>query len=203
MDAINHGQVFILILSARSNTSHQVFREVERAASKGKTLITLFVEKLEVSRNLEFLISLQNWLDAAEPPMEKHLDYLAKAVHILRKGAGPENPDEVEPEPQAGQRPGEINIGPFVPKLCDRSSQVHSFVNTFIANLKRYPKRPRVYFIHGEEGECADAQSVQLRRVSAGGPSDAQKAAGRVLSAGYKRDRFGHNRRARLSELSL
>lgn len=57
---------------------------------------------------------------------------------------------------------GEINLGPFVPKMCDRSPQVSAFTDFFFASLKHHPGVPQIYFVHGEERECHDSLIERL-----------------------------------------
>ena len=80
VDAIDECDVFILVLSAKSNKSGQVVREVERAASTNSVIIPLRVEPVQPSRDLEFYVSSSHWLDAAQKPLEKHLNALVDAI---------------------------------------------------------------------------------------------------------------------------
>ena len=80
VDAIDECGVFVLILSAESNKSGQVVREVERAASSNAVIIPVRVEPVQPSRDLEFYVSSSHWLDASQKPLEKHLGTLVDAI---------------------------------------------------------------------------------------------------------------------------
>jgi hypothetical protein len=86
LDAIDECSVFVLILSAESNKSGQVEREVERAASSNSVLIPVRVEDVKPSRNLEFYVSSAHWLDAISKPFDKHLRELLKAIQNWQAG---------------------------------------------------------------------------------------------------------------------
>ncbi len=77
---IEQCQVMVLVFSSHSNESLQVKREVERAVSKGIPVIPLRIEDVKLSRAMEYFISSQHWLDALTPPLENHLEELARKV---------------------------------------------------------------------------------------------------------------------------
>jgi hypothetical protein len=80
---INSNRVLVLIFSANANSSHQIKREVERAVNRGMPVIPFRIEDLQPSHDLELFISSLHWLNAYPPPMERHLEALAKAVQRL------------------------------------------------------------------------------------------------------------------------
>jgi len=67
---------------------------------------------------------------------------------------------EVKPYPGISDK--ESDLGPLVFKLCDRTSQVSTFTEHFISNLKSRAGVPQFYFIHGEEKECHDSLIERL-----------------------------------------
>ena len=83
IDAIMTSRLMILVFSRAANKSHQVAREVERAASHGVPLLPLRIEDLPLSKALELYLSTSQWLDAYTPPREQHLDRLVAAVQKL------------------------------------------------------------------------------------------------------------------------
>ena len=83
IDAINASGIMLLVLSARSNTSPQVRREVERAASKDIPILPLRIEDVTLSKGMEYFISAGHWLDATQGPLEAHLEALVAAVQRL------------------------------------------------------------------------------------------------------------------------
>jgi hypothetical protein len=94
LDAINGARAFVLVLSSNANASPQIKREVERAVNHGLAVIPLRIEDVKPAKALEYFVSTPHWLDAFNPPLEKHLNYLAEVIrHILD---GKEPPKRVE-----------------------------------------------------------------------------------------------------------
>jgi hypothetical protein len=91
----------LLILSAASNESPQVKREVERAASKGLPIVPFRVEETPLSKHMEYFISTAQWLDAFPPPLTPHLERLTSQVAgILDRAVRPvPRPDPAPPRP--------------------------------------------------------------------------------------------------------
>lgn len=83
IDAINESKVFVLIFSSNSNKSFQVMKEVERAVHHGIPIIPLRIEDVPMSKQLEFYVSNIHWLDAITPPLEDHINKLAKVVKMI------------------------------------------------------------------------------------------------------------------------
>jgi predicted ATPase/Tfp pilus assembly protein PilF len=73
-------RVFVLVLTAQSNASPQVKREVERAVHRDIPIIAFLLENLTLTPALEYFISTNHWLSAVSPPLEPHLDRLRQAV---------------------------------------------------------------------------------------------------------------------------
>lgn len=83
IEAIHQSRVMVLILSASANDSGQVMREVERAVSSGIPIIPLKVEDFPLSKSLEYFLGSVHWLEALSPPLERHLQTLARTVRSL------------------------------------------------------------------------------------------------------------------------
>jgi hypothetical protein len=86
IDGIESCAVFVLMLSAAANLSPFVKREVERAASKGKPILTFRVAPVEPDKALELFVSSAHWIDAWEAPLAPHLAQLADAVRNAMAG---------------------------------------------------------------------------------------------------------------------
>ena len=86
VDAITDSEVMVLVLSANSNVSQQVMREVERAVNKGTVIIPLRVEDIPLSKSLEYFLSTAHWLDAYSGPLSGHLEELSDRVEQLISG---------------------------------------------------------------------------------------------------------------------
>jgi hypothetical protein len=90
IDAIEGARVMVLVFSQNANASPQIIREVERAVSKGLTIMPLRIEDVLPARNLEYFLGTPHWLDAISPPLENHLEYLAETVQfLLERGERP------------------------------------------------------------------------------------------------------------------
>src|SRR5581483_10588308 len=81
--AIETAKVLVVLVSNGANQSPHVVRELERAVSKGLSVLPFRVEEVTLSPSLEYLISTQHWIDALNPPLEAHLNQLADAVAAL------------------------------------------------------------------------------------------------------------------------
>ena len=80
IDAIESSRIMILIFSQSANASSQIKREVERAVNKGVYIIPFRVDDIPPTKSLEYFISTSQWMDAFSPPLERHVDNLAKTV---------------------------------------------------------------------------------------------------------------------------
>ncbi len=81
--AINNTRVMVLVFSSSANNSHQIRKEVERAANKGIFIVPLRIEDVAPTESLEYFMSNVHWLDALTPPFDKHLISLAGTVKML------------------------------------------------------------------------------------------------------------------------
>lgn len=80
VEAIESCKLVLLILSAESNRSPQVSREIERAGSKGIPILPLRIENVRLSKSMEYFISSHHWLDAYEGELENYFPALKSAV---------------------------------------------------------------------------------------------------------------------------
>jgi len=85
IDAIESSRIMILIFSRNADASSQIKREVERAVNKSVYIIPFRVDDIPPTRSLEYFISTSQWMDAFSPPLERHLDNLAKTVRAVLK----------------------------------------------------------------------------------------------------------------------
>ncbi|WP_321421377.1 toll/interleukin-1 receptor domain-containing protein [uncultured Methanobacterium sp.] len=83
IDAINKSSLMVLIFSKNSHNSDQVLREVERAVSKGVPILPLRIEDILPEGDMEYFLSAVNWLDAFEPPLDKHIQILTEKIKVL------------------------------------------------------------------------------------------------------------------------
>jgi TIR domain-containing protein len=83
IDAISASGVMVLVFSSNANASPQVRREVQRAFERDVTVIPFRVENVQPARALEYYIGPVHWMDAMTPPLEQHLQRLARSVKLL------------------------------------------------------------------------------------------------------------------------
>ncbi|MFH1845468.1 MAG: PEGA domain-containing protein [bacterium] len=83
IDAINDARLFLLIFSAHANESPQVDREVERAVAKDTPLIPFRIGDIVPSKQLEYFLSAQHWLNASLPPTTEEVAFLVVTVKTL------------------------------------------------------------------------------------------------------------------------
>jgi tetratricopeptide (TPR) repeat protein len=109
IDAITNAKAMVLVFSGHANVSPQIKREVERAVHKAIPIIPLRIENVPMSKSLEYFLSTPHWLDALTPPLEQHLEHLAKSVKLLLR-INVEKPDGVMKA--AGVIPSKASIVP-------------------------------------------------------------------------------------------
>ena len=83
IEAIKQVRVMVLVFTANANASPQIRREVERAFNHGVVVLPFRVENAVLHESLEFFFGNVHWLDALTPPLEGHLNILAKRVKVL------------------------------------------------------------------------------------------------------------------------
>src|SRR5882724_9069795 len=107
IDAIESSRIMILIFSRNADASPQIKREVERAVNKGVYIIPFRVDDIPPTKSLEYFISTSQWMDAFSPPLERHLDNLAKTVKaVLKTPPLPSANAPVQPEkPSSPKQP--------------------------------------------------------------------------------------------------
>jgi hypothetical protein len=86
INAIESTSATVLVLSEHANLSVHVKNEIERAVSKGKTIIPIRIREVQPSKALELFISSAQWIDAFRPPLEAQIDALAGAIKFLKAG---------------------------------------------------------------------------------------------------------------------
>jgi hypothetical protein len=92
--AIDSCRVMVLVFSQSANASHQVPREVERAVIKGVPIVPLRVEDVVPTDSMAYFLESVHWLDAINPPLAKHLQYLVDTVRSILAVPSPEKVTE-------------------------------------------------------------------------------------------------------------
>ena len=83
LDAISRSSVLVVLLSNHSNTSPQVKREVERAASADIAILPLRIEDVQPSPTFEYFIAAFQWIDAFNRPLDSVSQKLVEAIHTI------------------------------------------------------------------------------------------------------------------------
>jgi uncharacterized protein YjbI with pentapeptide repeats len=83
IEAIHACRIMVLVLSSRSNHSPHIPKEIERAVSRGISIIPFRIEDVLPGKALDYFIGSVHWLDALTPPLERHLERLAQNVETL------------------------------------------------------------------------------------------------------------------------
>ena len=83
IEAIESAPVMVLILSAHSNGSPQVLREVERAVATNTIIVPFRIEEIDPSGAMAYYLATEHWLDALTPPLEAHIGRLASSIGAL------------------------------------------------------------------------------------------------------------------------
>lgn len=64
IDGIDSSDVMLLLLSEKSNSSPHVLREVERAVSKKIPIVVYELEKVQLSKSMEYFLMTHQWLNS-------------------------------------------------------------------------------------------------------------------------------------------
>jgi Flp pilus assembly protein TadD len=83
IEAIQGCRVMVLVFSSRANVSVHIPKELERAVSTGASVIPLRIEDVKPGKSLDYFIGNVHWLDALKPPLDAHLQRLAKNVKTI------------------------------------------------------------------------------------------------------------------------
>jgi hypothetical protein len=89
--AINTSRLMLLIFTANANSSRHVESEIDRAYNKHKPIVMLRIEQVDLSESLEYYLSTGSWLNASDPPLDRHLPRLIDGVKKLIGQPGPQN----------------------------------------------------------------------------------------------------------------
>jgi hypothetical protein len=160
LDALEGATALVVIVSAASNASLMVKREIVLAASLEKPIVPFRVQDISPGRSIKFFLAVHHWIDAFPTP-EKHFGTLTKAVRALLK---------VKPKPtgggDSGLYPYMVARGPEAHKAFirppagpwDRTIRDSEKVEDLRAKLEADPNllsEPRQMEIEGELFPCA------------------------------------------------
>jgi TolB-like protein len=92
VQAINTCRMLVLVLSKSAVESPHVLREVERASSKKRLVLSIRMDTTELPPDLEYFLSANHWLDACGGPVEQIIPALLEAVQSRVAAAHPSVP---------------------------------------------------------------------------------------------------------------
>jgi TolB-like protein/Tfp pilus assembly protein PilF len=80
VEAINACHLLVLVLTKNAIDSRHVLREVERASSKNRSVLSIRLDAAELPPELEYFLSANHWLDASGGTLESVLPALIESV---------------------------------------------------------------------------------------------------------------------------
>ena len=93
VQAITHCRVLILLLSQAASESPHVMREVERASSKKRPIVTFRIDTAPLPPGLEYFLSASQWLDASSGPADRQFSKLIEALRSRGTSSPNTRPD--------------------------------------------------------------------------------------------------------------
>lgn len=84
--AISSCRMLVLVLSKNSIESPHVLREVERASSKRRPVLSVRMDASELPPEFEYFVSANHWLNACDGPIERVLPALIETVRGRHAG---------------------------------------------------------------------------------------------------------------------
>jgi len=139
-DAIVHGidaaKVMVLVLSQNATASPHVVREIERATSKGRPVVSFRIDMTSMPPALEYFLNASHWLDTSASGITPALPKLIDAVkRLLAPGTGPadspsigreKSPKPVTASPSAVFGTNSIAVLPFANMSADQDQEYFS-----------------------------------------------------------------------------
>jgi len=86
LEGISSCKILLLVFTGQSDASPQVLREVERAVSKGLTIIPVRIENILPTEGMEYYLSAVHWLDAFIPPHERYFTEIEDKIKLFLEG---------------------------------------------------------------------------------------------------------------------
>lgn len=80
IEAIDSSKIFVLIWSVNTNASEHILNEINQAFDKGIPIIPFRIQDVQPTSEMRYYFGRTHWLDALTPPLEKHLETLAKVI---------------------------------------------------------------------------------------------------------------------------
>ncbi len=97
VDAIAGCQVVLVLVSAVSNQSTHVSKEVDLALDHGKAILPVRVEDVAPTGALRYLLALAQWIDVFPGPLGPHAEEVRQRVAAIVEASGGERPEVTTP----------------------------------------------------------------------------------------------------------
>ncbi|MBC8425292.1 toll/interleukin-1 receptor domain-containing protein [bacterium] len=78
--AVADCSLVLVLLSAKTDKSHEVLRELNLAVAGRKPILTVRIERIRASEDLVYLLNAQQWIDAFTAPFSNHFVRVEAAV---------------------------------------------------------------------------------------------------------------------------
>ncbi len=101
VDAIAGCQVVLVLVSAVSNQSTHVSKEVDLALDHGKAILPVRVEDVAPTGALRYLLALAQWIDVFPGPLGPHAEEVRQRVAAIVEASGGHRPEEAALSPTA------------------------------------------------------------------------------------------------------
>jgi len=95
IEAIDDCRAVLLLVTANSNSSSQVRRELERAVSRSKTIVPLILEEIKFSKWMQYSISVHHWHTAQKGELFRSMKDVVDALRQdeCKVSSEPASPD--------------------------------------------------------------------------------------------------------------
>jgi len=86
-NSIANSKIMVLIFSSNSNNSDDVLNEILLAKNADAIIIPFKIENILPEGEMKYYLARTHWLDAMDPPTEKHIQLLVETIKLFIKGS--------------------------------------------------------------------------------------------------------------------
>lgn len=154
IEGINRSRLMVLVFSEHADRSPHVHNEVIYAIKRELTIVPFRLKDVKQMGALTFSLSNVQWLNAVDPPLERHIERLVNEVrqHLDQRRAS---------EPALGAYPS--NLPPFNSEIYGREEELRYLCD----NLTR-ERRSGIVSIHGAGGIGKTRLACEVARTLLG-----------------------------------
>jgi len=162
VEAIPRSKVMLIILSANSNASQQVLRELELAVKNELLVIPIRIEDIIPTGSMSYYMSTMQWIDFFDPKADENLKNLAARIKNIL-GVMDESGEELH-KPDAKKESKKQDTGPEPPRKKPHGKKalvtaITAAVLVIAAGLSLFLLRDRLFAwaTEAKGGEAASA----------------------------------------------